>query len=202
MADTDHLDPISGNPDDQDLEYKLATVTVKVGDSSVANPGHKSYLVRIYNDNAGQWGYQWSNSSGMTTFYLIEGKYEYLVEKNGAKSAKIDFTVADTDHSIPVSGDPDDQDLEYQLAKVTIHVQDSGGSPLKSYLVRIYNYLGSQWGYQWSNSSGDSIFYLIEGGYQYQVEKNGYNSGKLPAGGFMVAAPPPANNQPHTHTVP
>jgi hypothetical protein len=46
------------------------------------------------------------------------------------------------------------------------------------------------------------VFYLIEGGYQYQVEKNGYNSGKLPTSGFTVAAPPPANDQTYIHTVP
>ncbi len=191
---------MSGNPDDQALEYQLATVTVKVSDS--ANVGHQSYLVRIYNAGLGQWGYQWSDSSGLTTFYLIEGNYEYLVEKNGAQSSKISFPVAATDHTTLVSGNPDDQGLEYKLAKVTVHVQDSGGSPLQSYLVRIYNFGAGQWGYQWSNVSGDSVFYLIEGGYQYQVEKNSYNSGKLPAGGFTVDAPPPADNQTLTHTIP
>ena len=157
--------------------------------------------MRVYNDGSGQWGYRWSNASGESTFYLIEGNYEFLVEKNGARSQKYDFTVD------PPSGDPsgsaDDTNLTYLLAKVTIHVQDSGGNPLQSYLVRIYNYpAGSQWGYQWTNSSGDAVFYLIEGSYQYQVEKNSYNSGKQPAGGFTVAAPPPGNDQTHTHTVP
>jgi len=186
--------------DDQDLEYKLATVTVKAGDT--ADSGHSGYLVRIYNDGAGEWGNAWTNGGGVATFYLIEGKYEYLLEKNGAKSARIDFTVADTNHAVPVSGNPDDQDLKYKLAKVTVHVQKNN-SPLAGYLVRIYNNGAStsEWGNAWTNGSGDAAFYLIEGGYQYQVEKNVYNSGKLPTSGFTVAAPPPANDQTYIHIV-
>ncbi len=117
----------------------------------------------------------------MTTFYLIEGDYEYLVEKNGAKSAKIRFIVTNTNHGNPVSGNPDDQALEYQLATVTVKVGDNSiANPgHQSYLVRIYNAVLGQWGYQWSDADGMTTFYLIEGSYEYLVEKNGANSAKM-----------------------
>jgi len=179
---------------DQSLTYKLAKITITVSDN--ANVGHNGYLVRVYNGTGGvgsKWGNAWSNrGQGETTFYLVEGDYGYLVEKNGAKSAKYPFTVVAST----------DQSYTYTLAKITVHVQNGSGSPRSGYLARIFNYPGSQWGNAWTNGSGDAAFYLIEGGYQYQVKKNGYNSGKQPAGGFTVNAPPPANDGTYTHVVP
>ena len=181
--------------DNQDLEYKLATVTVKASDTT--DVGHSGYLVRVYNNGAGEWGNAWTSGGGLATFYLIEGNYEYLIEKNGAKSAKYDFNVA------APAPNANDKSLEYELAKVVIHVQNSGGNPLSGYLARIYNYpTTTEWGNAWTNGSGDAVFYLIEGGYQYQVEKNGSNSDKLPIEGFTIVAPPPGNNQTLNHTVP
>ncbi len=192
------VNPPGANANDQELTYKLAKITVHVSDSEGSD--HQSYLVRVYNGNSGtdsQWGYAWSDAHGESTFYLVESDYGYLVEKNGAQSGKYGFTVN------PPGANAEDDMLTYLLALVTVHVQDSGNNPLQSYLVRMYNYpAGSQWGYQWTNASGDSTFYLIEGGYQYQVEKNSYNSGKLPPSGFTVNAPSPADNQTLTHTMP
>jgi len=174
---------------DQNLTYTLAKITINVG-----QPG---YLVRVFNGTGGsgsQWGNAWSNGSGDTTFYLVEGSYGYRVDRNGATSGKYGFTVtAGTD-----------QTLTYTLAKITVHVQKGSDSPLSGYLVRIYNNGAStsEWGNAWTNGSGDAAFYLIEGGYQYQVEKNGYKSGKQPAGGFTVNAPPPADDKTYTHVVP
>ena len=174
---------------DQTLTYTLAKITINVG-----QPG---YLVRVFNGTGGsgsQWGNAWSNGSGDTTFYLVEGSYGYRVDRNGATSGKYGFTVtAGTD-----------QTLTYTLAKITVHVQKGSDSPLSGYLVRIYNNGAStsEWGNAWTNGSGDAAFYLIEGGYQYQVEKNGYKSGKQPAGGFTVNAPPPADDKTYTHVVP
>ncbi|MCB8942160.1 MAG: right-handed parallel beta-helix repeat-containing protein [Ardenticatenaceae bacterium] len=199
VADTDHGDPVSGNPDDQNLAYQLAAVTVNVSNNAAG--AHQSYLVRIYNAGSGQWGYQWSNSSGESTFYLVEGDYEFLVEKNGAQSQKYGFTVADTDHATPLSGNPDDQELTYNLAQVVVHVSDELDGDHASYLVRIYNNNSGQWGYQWSNGSGESTFYLIEGDYEYLIEKNGAQSQKYD---FTVAPPSPgpdgtADDQTHTY---
>jgi murein DD-endopeptidase MepM/ murein hydrolase activator NlpD/opacity protein-like surface antigen len=151
----------------QTLTYNLAAVTINVG-----RPG---YLVRIYNGVNGsgsEWGNAWSDASGNATFHLVEGDYGYLVEKNGARSAKTGFTVA--------AGAS--QTLTYNLAAVTINVGRPG------YLVRIYNGvngIGSEWGNAWSDASGNATFHLVEGDYGYLVEKNGARSAKT---GFTVAA--------------
>jgi len=67
--------------------HATVNVTIKVSDG--LGVGHKSYLVRVYHAGGSQVAYQWSNSSGMTGFELdAPADYEYLVEKNGAKSQK------------------------------------------------------------------------------------------------------------------
>jgi PKD repeat protein len=148
--------------DSATLEYKLSKVEIKVGDHQAGV--HQGYLVRVYNDGAGQWGYQWSDASGLTTFYLVPGSYEYLVEKNGAQSPKTAFTVENCL----------DYDFEYKLSKVEIKIEYSG----LGYLVRVYNAGAGQWGYQWSDASGLTTFYLIEGDYEYLIEKDGAQSPK------------------------
>jgi hypothetical protein len=156
---------------DQTLSYTLARITINVG-----RPG---YLVRVYNGTNGsgsEWGNAWSDATGATAFYLVEGDYGYLVEKNAARSAKAGFTVARST----------DQTLSYTLAQITIHVQNGSAAPLAGYLIRIFNFGGGEWGNAWSNSAGDALFYLVEGMYQVQVDKNAYNSGKQPAEGFVV----------------
>ena len=53
--------------------------------------------MRVYNgaDGSGaERGNAWSDANGDTAFYLVEGDYGYLVEKNAATSAKSGFTVA------------------------------------------------------------------------------------------------------------
>ncbi|MCR4408634.1 MAG: right-handed parallel beta-helix repeat-containing protein [Anaerolineae bacterium] len=149
------------------LEYKLSKVVIKVGDHY--GGGHQGYLVRVFNAGAGEWGNAWSDANGLTTFYLVEGNYGYLVEKNGVQSAKNGFTVT---YCQDQAGD---DALVYKLSKVTIKVQNGGGNGLPGYLVRVYNDPGSQWGYQWANASGLTTFYLTEGRYKYKVEKNSYS---------------------------
>ena len=174
---------------DQTLTYTLAKLTINVGDN--AGAGRAGYLVRVYNGAGGsgsEWGNAWSDANGNTTFFLVEGDYGYLVEKNAARSAKASFAVTRGT----------DQTLAYRLAKITIRVQNSGGQPLAGYLVRIYNYGAGEWGNAWTAANGDAAFYLIEGSYQYQVEKNSYNSGKQPPGGFIVV---PGGDAQYTHVV-
>ncbi|MFZ5917769.1 MAG: hypothetical protein ACOYZ7_12590, partial [Chloroflexota bacterium] len=149
------------------LVYRLARIEIEVSDHQ--GGAHGGYLVRVYNGAGGsgsQWGYAWSGANGLTTFYLVEGNYGYLVEKNGAQSGKVGFTVEYCK----------DQHLVYKLSKITITVQSSGGSGLSGYLVRVYNDTNEQWGYQWTNASGVTTFYLVEGGYKYKVEKNSYSA--------------------------
>ena len=151
---------------DQTLTYTLAKLTINVG--------RVGYLVRVYNgaDGSGaEWGNAWSDATGATAFYLVEGDYGYLVEKNSAKSAKTGFTVARST----------DQTLTYTLAKVTVNVGRVG------YLVRVYNGAdgsGAEWGNAWSDATGATAFYLVEGDYGYLVEKNAATSAKT---GFTVA---------------
>ena len=83
------------------------------------------------------------------------------------------------------------------LAMGTVKAGDNADVGHSGYLVRIYNDGAGEWGSAWTNGSGDSVFYLIEGGYQYQVEKNGYNSGKQPMGGFNVT---PGGDTTYTYT--
>ncbi len=157
----------------QTLTYTLSSTTVSVG-----KPG---YLVRIYNGAGGsgsEWGNAWSDTNGNTTFFLVEGDYGFLVEKNGARSAKTAFSVA-------AGGN---QTLTYALATITIHVQNSAGQPLLGYLVRIYNLGAGEWGNASTAASGDAEFYLVDGCYQYQVEKGADDSGVEPTEGFTVLA--------------
>lgn len=165
---------------DQALGYQLAKITLAVIDTG--GIGRAGYLVRMFNGTGGtgaEWGNATSDASGNAVFYLVEGAYGYRVEKNGAVSGKMALTVA--------AGV--DQTLSYQLGQVTIHVQDSKGTEQPGYLVRIYNGTGgtgSEWGNTTTNASGDAVFYLVEGGYQYKVEKGTYKSGRLPVSGFSV----------------
>jgi hypothetical protein len=173
--------PPAPSADDQTLTYKLAKIVVQVSDNT--SDAHQGYLVRVYNDGAAEWGYQWSDANGESTFYLIEGAYEYLVENNGAQSQKYDFTAA------PPNPSSDDQTLTYKLAKITVHASDNAVNDHSGYLVRVYNGTdgsGSQWGYAWTDSNGEATFYLIEGDYGYLIEKNGAQSQKY---GFTVDAP-------------
>ena len=41
-----------------------------------------------------------------------------------------------------------------------------------------------------------------QGHYQYRVRKGGYQSDRLPAGGFVVDPPPPGDDQTIVHTMP
>ncbi|MGB4979574.1 MAG: Ig-like domain-containing protein, partial [Anaerolineae bacterium] len=143
-------------------------VSIKVGDRG--GTGHAGYLVRVYSAAGHELGNAWSNSDGLTTFTLTTGShYEFLVEKNGARSARIGFE--------PSTG----QIIEYTLAKLTINVGRAG------YLVRVYNGTdgsGSEWGNAGSDATGATAFYLVEGDYGYLVEKNAARSAKA---GFTVA---------------
>lgn len=165
---------------DQILAYTLATVTVTVADSGGA--GRAGYLVRIFNGTNGagsEWGNATSGADGKATFVLPDGNYGYRVDKAGATGTKIGFAVA------PAT----DRAITYTLAQLTFHVQNGGDAPLSGYLVRIYNGIGgsgSEWGNATTNANGDATFYLMDGGYQYQVQKGTYNSGRQATGGFTV----------------
>ena len=75
----------------------------------------------------------------MTTFWLIEGNYRYRIEKNGAVSPFIPFTVVYShDYTGEVGKDPI---FEYKLSKVMIKVGDHYGGGHNGYLVRVYNIL-------------------------------------------------------------
>ena len=156
------------------LSYTLATVTVNVG--------RKGYIVRFFNGTNGSGAERGSAStddSGNAVFYLVEGDYGYQVDKYGTRSAMEGFTVVRSTNL----------NLSYTLAAITIHVENSGGQPLPGYRVRFYNGTdgsGTQRGSASTDAGGNVVFYLVEGGYQYQVEKNVYNSGKQPPGGFVV----------------
>ena len=171
----------------QTLTYSLAQITVNVG--------RPNYIVRIFSGANGS-GVDLtsakSDANGDTNFYLIEGGYGFLVEKNGARSAIVPFTVVRSTNQI----------LSYTLAQITLNVTNSGGQPLPNYTVRIFigtDGSGPLWGSVKSDASGNALFYLVEGGYQYQVEKNAYNSGKQPPGGFVVVQ---GVDAPLSHVVP
>jgi hypothetical protein len=169
------------------LAYTLSTVTINVG-----RPG---YVVRFFNGTDGigaERGSASTDAGGNATFYLVEGDYGYQVDKYGTRSAMEGFTVVRNTN----------QNLSYTLAAVTINVKSSGGQPLPGYIVRFYNGTdgnGTQRGSASTDASGNVVFYLVEGGYQYQVEKSAYNSGKQPPGGFFVL---PGTAATLNHTVP
>ncbi|MDH7475825.1 MAG: hypothetical protein QHJ74_17825, partial [Anaerolineae bacterium] len=155
---------------DSILEYKLSKVVIKV--TNKQGQGLQSFLVRVYNAGAGEWGNAWSDANGFTTFWLIEGNYEYTVEKGCYNSGKIPFTVVySNDYNL----------VQKATVNVTIKVGDHQGGAYKGYLVRVYKAGGSQIAYQWSNDSGLTTFELDAlTNYEYLVEKNGAQSPKKP----------------------
>lgn len=175
------------------LVYTLAKITVNVVD--LAGLGRQGFLVRVFNGVNGsgaQWGSATSDANGNASFLLPDGSYGYRVDKAGATSAIIGFS-ATAGNTV---------NLTYMLAKITIHVQTKTGAPANGYLVRLFNGAtssGTQWGTQTTNALGDSIFYVPDSTFQFQVEKASYNSGRLPMNGIVVAS---GSSTAVTHSLP
>ena len=98
----------------------------------VGGSGKAGYLVRLFNgvDGAGaEWGNTTTSSTGEAVFYVPEDSYRNRVDRSEPIGSKIGLTA-----SVGAT-----QTVTYTLARITVHVQTSGGNTPSGYLVRLFN---------------------------------------------------------------
>jgi hypothetical protein len=181
-----------GVADDQALDYLLARFNLWVSDN--AGGSHAGYTAVVYAANGEQVAKQTSAADAPCTFDLVEGDYSYAVEGKKTASQPVVFSLA--------AGEPGEQ--AYLLARVVIRVEDEAGTPLPDAKVTLITYPDGAKASPASSDQGETVYYLLEGVYQYQVEykPDKYASDPLPANGLTVLPPPPGDDQVHVHVVP
>ncbi|MFZ5916880.1 MAG: lamin tail domain-containing protein, partial [Chloroflexota bacterium] len=142
-----------------------ATITFHVHTGAAPGTGRPGYRVHVYNPGGGEVAWKDTDGNGDAAFLLNNGNYEYAVEKNGAYSTRRAFFVAGVN-----------QTINHQLSVVTVTVKDHQGGVHQGYRVHVYRSAGGagdEWAWQDSDVNGLTTFYMVEGSYSYQVEKNG-----------------------------
>lgn len=160
--------------------YRVARVTVHVGDPDGGN--HAERRVRLFRGDGQFLRTEWTDASGNVNLDLIDDMYLYDVFRRGVTSPRYGIQVT------PPSSEADDQTVEYTLAKVTVHVRNLWGRPLKGRRAALYSFpLTRLYGSDLTDAKGNVVIYPIEGPYRYRVWQTGYKSEFLPADGFTVS---------------
>jgi hypothetical protein len=153
------------NPNDMFYPVDLTGFTIQVRESD--STGVSSALVRIYESTGTtQLTYGYTGGTGDKVFYLPDATYQAKVTKSPGRASWETFTIP----QVPAT----DMDYEVDLTGFTIHVEDSGGNPISSALVRIYDSTGTtQYTYGYTNGLGNILFWLPDGNYRAKVTKSG-----------------------------
>jgi len=119
-----------------------------------------------------------TNASGVATINLANGEYTYTVSKLGYTDVTGSFEVFNAEVNI---------DVEMDLAPfaITFHAQ-CDGAPLQGVTILVAGKIAT------TNAQGNAIVQLVNGSYNYQAIKTGYNTEE---GSFVV------NNAAQTVTV-